>query len=134
VTVYLDASALLKRYIDEPDSARFNDVIDSDDRRLTCRIAWVEVWRNLGQRLSPHDARAARVSFRLDWARLAIVELDEVLAEDAGRLSDLTGCRSLDAVHLAAMARAGPSGISLVTADLRQAQAARSLGWMVLGA
>jgi hypothetical protein len=38
------------------------------------------------------------------------------------------------ALHLAALQRGGPSGIALVTADLRQAQAARALGWTVLGA
>ena len=134
MTLYLDSSAMLKRYVDEPDSDRFNDILGADHRRLTSRIAWVEVWRNLGARLNHDHARAARQAFRADWRRLGVVEMDAVLAEEAGRLADLTRCRSLDAIHLAAMARAGPDGISLVTADLRQAQAARSLGWTVLGA
>ena len=43
MTLYLDSSALLKRYIDEPDSDRFGDVLDSDPTWLTCRITWVEV-------------------------------------------------------------------------------------------
>jgi predicted nucleic acid-binding protein len=134
MTLYLDTSALLKRYIDEPDSSSFTDVLGSDENWLTCRITWVEVWRNLGRRLTGADALAARNAFRIDWDRLAVVEIDAVLAEDAGRLADLSGVRSLDAVHLAAVQRSGPAGISLVTADLRQAQAARSFGWVVLGA
>lgn len=134
MTLYLDSSALLKRYVDEPDSDRYNDILGSDETWLTCRIAWVEVWRNLGRRLTGTDVAGVRDAFRADWARLAVVEIDSVLAENAGRLADLTGSRSLDAVHLAAMQRAGPAGITLVTVDLRQAQAARSIGWVVLGA
>ena len=131
---FIDSSALLKRYIDEPDSPHFATVLSSDENWLTCRITWVEVWRNLGRRLAGTDALAARNAFRTDWDRLAVVEIDSVLTEDAGRLADLSGARSLDAVHLAALQRAGPTGISLVTADLRQAQAARLFGWVVLGA
>jgi predicted nucleic acid-binding protein len=134
MTLYLDSSALLKRYVDEPDSSHFATVLGSDQNWLTCRITWVEVWRNLGRRLTGADAPAARHAFRTDWDRLAVVEIDSVLSEDAGRLADLSGARSVDALHLAALQRAGPVGITLVTADLRQAQTARSFGWVVLGA
>ncbi len=134
MTLYLDSSALLKRYIAEPDSAGYESLLGSDDRWLTCRVTWVEVWRNLGRRLLGTDAPAARKAFQLDWRSIAVVEVDAMLAETAGRIADITGSRSLDALHLAAVDRVGPSGVSIVTADLRQAQAARSLGWSVLGA
>lgn len=52
MTLYLDSSALLKRYIDEPDSDHFDDILRSDPDWLTCRVTWVEVWRNLGRRLT----------------------------------------------------------------------------------
>lgn len=133
MSIYLDSSALLKRYIDEGDSDDFNALFDSDDSRLTCRITWVEVWRNLGRRLTPSEAQAARAAFKEDWRALAIVEIDELLCQRAASLAGLTGARSLDALHLASISRAGPAGISLVTADLRQAQAARSQGWSVAG-
>ena len=134
MSLYLDSSAVLKRYIDEHDSSRYNAIFASDTIWLTCRITWVEVWRNVGRRLPPSEATVARGALRADWQRLTVVEVDANLAEDAGRLADLTGSRSLDALHLAALERVGPAGIALVTADLRQAQAARALGWAVLGA
>lgn len=134
MSLYLDSSAVLKRYIDEHDSSRYNAIFASDTMWLTCRITWVEVWRNVGRRLPPSEATVARGALRADWQHLTVVEVDADLAEDAGRLADLTGSRSLDALHLAALERVGPAGIALVTADLRQAQAARALGWAVLGA
>ena len=134
MSLYLDSSALLKRYIDEPDSQHYNTLLESEEAWLTSRITWTEIWRDLGRRLSSADTLTARAAFRVDWARLAVVEVDAVLAEEAGRLADLTGARSLDALHLASVQRAGPAGITLVSADLRQAQAARSMGWAVLGA
>jgi predicted nucleic acid-binding protein len=76
---------------------------------------------------------AVQSAFRTDWEHLALVEVDDVLCRDAGDIGAVTGARSLDAMHLAALQRAGPQGITLVTADLRQAQAGRSLGFEVLG-
>jgi uncharacterized protein len=134
VTLYLDSSAFLKRYVDEPGSDRFVELIASDTSWLTCSLTWVEVWRNLRRRLPPDASLAARRAFTEDWDHLAVVEVDAHLARDAGALADVTGARSLAALHLAALRRAGQHGISLVTADLRQAQAARSLGMVVLGA
>jgi predicted nucleic acid-binding protein len=79
--LYLDSSALLKRYVDEPDSDRFTALAESDVRWLTCRLTWVEVWRNLGRRLPTDAARSSKEAFKLDWGHLTIVEIDATLAE-----------------------------------------------------
>jgi uncharacterized protein len=134
VTLYLDTSALLKRYVEEPDSERFLALIDSDVAWLTCRITRVEVWRNVSRHLRGGAARRAKDAFGLDWRRFGIVEVDDVLCRDAGEVAEQTGARSLDALHLASIRRAGSAGIALVTADIRQAQAARVMGIEVLGA
>jgi uncharacterized protein len=134
VTLYVDTSALLKRYIDEDDSDRFAELLASDIVWLTSRLTWIETWRNLGRRLDTTAARAAREAFGADWAHFTVVEVDDALCRDAGQVADATGARSLDALHLAALRRVGPTGITLLTADLRQAQAARSLGLDVVGA
>lgn len=76
----------------------------------------------------------AREQFERDWSMIEIVEIDGELCERAADLAEVTGVRALDAVHLAAAHRAGAPRVSFATFDLRQAQAARSLGWMVLGA
>jgi len=42
--------------------------------------------------------------------------------------------RTLDALHLAAVQRAGGPAVAYLTFDVRQAEAARALGLTVLGA
>jgi uncharacterized protein len=134
VSLYVDSSALLKRYVEEPDSERFEEALLSDPNWVTARVTVVEVRRNLIYRLRGREAADARTQFERDWRRFHVVELDEMTCDRAAELAELTGVRSLDALHLAAMQRIGAGALPLLTADIRQAQAARSLGWTVLGA
>ena len=52
--------------------------------------------------------------------------------EEAARIAEQTGCRSLDALHLACATRAGPA-TTVLTFEVRQAQAVRSIGLQVIG-
>lgn len=70
----------------------------------------------------------------MDWAVTSIVELDGGVCERAAELAEAMGVRALDALHLASAELLGASGYSFVTFDRRLADAARSLGWTVLGA
>ncbi len=71
-------------------------------------------------------------AFLEDIAAFGIVELDGVTCEAAADIAELTGARTLDALHLAAARRIGGAAVPFVTFDLRQAQAARILGLAVL--
>lgn len=133
MSLYLDSSAFLKRYIDEDDSQTFHDLLVADPTWISARLTHVEVRRNLARLLSGQDLVSAREQFREDWDRCHVVELDRVLCTAAAEIAELTLVRSLDALHLAAIQRTGPGVLPLVTADRRQAQAARALGWTVLG-
>ena len=101
MSLYVDSSALLKRYVDEPDSDEAEALLRSDSTLLT--------------------------------ARHAIVELDRVTCDAAADIAEITGVRTVDALHLAAARRAGGSGVPFLTYDVRQAQAARGLGFTVVG-
>jgi len=90
------------------------------------------VRRNLARLL--REGPAAASDFAADAARLEIIELDAETCERAATIAEVTGAKTLDAMHLAAAQRAGGPEISFVTFDLRQAQAARTLGFTVLGA
>ena len=84
--------------------------------------------------LDETDAAAARSAFTQDLRVFSIVELDEVTCETAAAIAEMTRVRTLDALHLAAAQRVGGSAVPFLTFDLRQAQAARTLGLIVLGA
>jgi predicted nucleic acid-binding protein len=52
----------------------------------------------------------------------------------AAAIAELTGARTLDALHLAAAQRVGGPAVPFLTFDVRQARAARGLGLTVVGA
>lgn len=132
MTMYVDSSALLKRYVDEHDSVAAVGLMATDPVLVTSRLAEVEVRRNLSRLLEGEDLIAARRQFHLDLDVFALVALDAVTCNEAARIAEQTLCRSLDALHLAAACRAG-ARTTVLTFDQRQAQAARSLGLAVIG-
>jgi len=133
MSLYADSSALLKRYVEEPDSAAADEALQADTI-VTGRHTIVEVRRNLARLLEGRDLEVARDSFRRDLDAIAIVELDAETCELAAELAEVTGARTLDALHLAAARRVGGTELPFLTFDVRQAQAARALGFAVLGA
>ena len=134
MTLYIDASAFLKLYFDEPDSpARRGD---------PHRRPRVGDGTTHGGRGPPESrARAAgrrvaggpRRQFDRDWLTVSVVEPTDNVCEAAAEIAEVTGARTLDALHLGAAREAGGGALPFVTFDLRQAQIARSLGWIVLG-
>jgi predicted nucleic acid-binding protein len=131
---YVDSSALVKRYVAEPDSNQSNSLLDADQDWLTAAISEVEVRRVLAIRLEGVALADARAAFLRDWERTAVVSLDATTLGQAAALAEATRVRSLDAIHLAALSRAGSRSTRMVTFDIRLAAAARSLGWAVVGA
>jgi hypothetical protein len=132
VTTYVDSSALLKRYVAEADSAVADDLLAADDTLVTARHTVVEVRRNLARLLAEEDLASARAAFMADLGALSVVELDADTCGMAASIAEASGVRTLDALHLAAAQRVAEPGMRFVTCDLRQAQAARSLGLEVV--
>lgn len=133
MTLYLDSSALLKRYVDEPDSHAARAVLESDPDWVTGRHTSIEVRRNLVKRLTSSEASEALRYFALDWDSLVVVELDSPTCELAASIAEATGARTLDALHLGAAQRVGGGSVPFVTYDGALGAVARSLGWTVLG-
>lgn len=133
MTLYADSSALLKRYVEEHDSDRANELLAADAELVTGRHTIAEVRRNLAQLLPATAAAAARRAFADDLASFSLVEIDAATCELAASIAEQTGVRSLDALHLGAARRLGTS-LTFVTFDARQAHAARALGFAVAGA
>lgn len=134
MSTYVDSSALLKRYVDEADSEAADALLRAGGALLTARHTVVEVRRNLGRLLSGRDLATARAAFADDLRSISIIELDAATCESAATIAETTGVRTLDALHLAAAQRISAPGVGFLTFDVRQAQAARSLGLTVVTA
>lgn len=134
MTLYVDSSALAKRYVDEPDSELVERLLLSDPDWLTANHTYVEVLLALARRLEERDLPSARDAFEDDWARLLVVALDHDICRRAATIGMETGTGTLDALHLAAAQRAGGRQLRFLTFDLRLAHAARELGFTVIDA
>lgn len=133
MSLYVDSSALAKRYVDEPRRHEAELVLVGDPVWLTAMHTFVEVSLILGRRLNGEPLRVARLAFKNDWARSLVIDLDQALCDRAAVLGGVAATRALDALHLAAAERAGGRSIPIVTFDVRLARAARSLGFAVIG-
>lgn len=133
MSLYVDTSALVKRYVDEAESDDCDAILRSDPVVVTARHSYVEVQRTLARVLHGRDLAAMLDVFVTDWRYFAVVELDDETCRRAAEIAVALGVRTLDALHLGAAQRVGGAALPFLTYDLRQAQAARSLGWTVLG-
>lgn len=134
MTLYVDSSALAKRYVSEVDSDVAEALLLSDPEWLTANHTYIEVMLALARRLEERDAASASDAFEAEWARVLVVRLDHEVCHRAASIGVATGTRTLDALHLAAAERAGGSAIRFLTFDARLAVAARSIGFTVVGA
>ncbi len=134
MTLYVDSSAFLKRYVDEPDSELAEELLLADPNWVTAAHTEVEVRRNLARLLRGPALAEARQHFEQDWARTTVIALDPSTCRRAVEMSETTLSRSLDALHLAAAERvlAAPNGLRVITFDLRFSAAARGLGLAVV--
>ena len=104
--VYLDASALVKRYVAEIGSVEVDGLIARADAVGTSVISRAEVAAALGKAartgtLSRDEAQAALQVFYTQWPDLVRLQLTEVVLAQAGALAWDHGLRGYDAVHLA---------------------------------
>lgn len=132
MTLYVDSSALLKRYVDEHDSETADELMRSDPVIVTSRLTEVEVRRNLTRLLDGEHLDQQRQALSIDLDAFALVTLDATTMNAAARIAEHTLCRSRDSIHLGAAQRAGLA-TTLLTFDTRQARAAREIGLTVVG-
>lgn len=133
MTLYVDSSALLKLYVDEEDSARAAELVGADPALVTSWVTVVECRRNIARLLEGTALASALDAFERDLDSFALVVAGEMVCRAAARIGEVLGVRSLDAIHLASAQQLQITAMPFLTFDLRQAQAARSLGFTVLG-
>ncbi|MEP7336099.1 MAG: type II toxin-antitoxin system VapC family toxin [Actinomycetota bacterium] len=127
VRVYVDASALVKLVVDEPESVALRRFVESSRPRLaTSELAIVELLRAVRVAGSGADG-IRRAREELDATEL--LDVDRELLETAVSWTSAR-VRSLDAIHLASALRIGAR--EMLVYDRRLAEAAEAAGLEVL--
>jgi uncharacterized protein len=136
VIVYLDASALVKRYVDETDSEAVHALVAGATAVSTVTISGAEVPAAIAKAarmaaLTRAGAEAALRAFQADWDYLIRLQVTEALVRRAASLAWEQALRGFDAVHLAAAllwAEATDEPVHLATFDLQLWHAAHASG------
>ena len=105
--LYLDASALVKRYVVEPGSTEVNGAIAGAEITGTALISRAEVAAALAKAvridaLTDDEALAGLQVFRNEWPDLVRIQVTELVVSRADSFAWEYGLRGYDAIHLAA--------------------------------
>jgi predicted nucleic acid-binding protein len=105
--LYLDSSALVKRYIAEEESASVENAIALANVHCTAAITQAEVVAALSRairvgKLTLPAAQGALRSFRLQWRDFVRLPVSDQVCDLAADYAWQFGLRGYDAVHLAA--------------------------------
>jgi len=132
--LFLDTSALVKRYVEEEGTEFVIRRMDEDSEWVVSSIARSETQITLCRLgLDPERITDLQQRLREDWERCHVVPLDPACLERAAGIGCRYQVRTLDALHLAAADRL-PRPLVMLTFDRRQADAARSMALVVEGA
>jgi uncharacterized protein len=124
--LFCDTSALLKLYVNEPDSGLVFDRLGSSEGVAVSRIAWASAHSALARRAreEPRDIvvlESAKQALRIDWQGYLVIEVTQALVELAGEYAEVSALRGYDSVQLA-------SASQTAKFDLRLNKAAAALG------
>ena len=103
---YLDSSALVKLYIQEPGSSEVRALINEARIVATSRVACIEVRAGFARKLREggllqEEHSQVVENFKEDWEKYFVVEVSEDVARLGGRLVEKHPLRGFDAIHLA---------------------------------
>ena len=133
---YLDTSALVKRYVDEPGRRDVQRLLRQNDC-VTSALLPVELRSALRRRVAERTLDSSRVSEILkrvaaDRAYWTVVEVGTEVLSGAEALVSFHPLRTLDAIHVASAqlfaSRLSIADLLFVSADKRQTEAATAIG------
>ena len=76
MTSFIDSSALVKRYVDEPDSEFANSLMIADKVIATSWLTVVEIRRTLSRLFTGNDLSRARQAAHDDFDAMALIQPD----------------------------------------------------------
>lgn len=134
MSLYVDTSALVRRYLHDRHRPMVLDAMESDEP--WCASALVRTEAQLALHRASVSARQQSALWRAlrdEWEAFWVVPLDDRCMARAVEIGATFGVRIVDAVHLAAADRL-PAPVRYLTFDRQQIPAADALGFEVLSA
>jgi len=132
MTVALDTSALVRRYVRAPGRELVNEALAADPVWAASALARSESQLALHRIAAhPRQARALWSALRDDWEAVVVVPVDDRCLARAVEIGATYAVRTVDAIHLAAADRL-PRPVRWVTFDRQQIPAATALGLEVV--
>ncbi|MEY4031661.1 MAG: hypothetical protein RL573_573, partial [Actinomycetota bacterium] len=98
---YVDSSVVISAF-DLLDARQSDDLISGEQPLFTSMLVYVEVIRNLARLESFSGSQSVEEEFENLFARMSIIEIDDLVWSRAADVARASGVKSLDAVHLAA--------------------------------
>lgn len=127
MTLYIDASAFVKRYAkDEVHHEECLQTMDAHELWVSSRLTSIEAPRGIAR--ASHSSAAALSEFDADALELAYIDIDQGVVAVARAIALETGIKTLDAIHIASAKQLPVDDLEFLTYDDRQANAAQSLG------
>ena len=127
MTLALDTSALLARYVTGPGRATVLDAMAVDANWCASSLALTEALMLVDRLTDPGQAVTLRRALRDEWDCFTVVPVDQVCLDRASDLGREHPLRTTDAIHLAAAYRL-PRPTTFVTFDAHQIPVALALG------
>ncbi len=132
MTLAIDTSALLRRYVRTAGHGLVTEVMDEHDQWCASALARAETLQAMHQvAVTPGQHEHLWNALRSDWERFHVVPVDDRCLARAVEIGAAFRVRSVDAIHLAAADRLPPP-VRFLTFDRRQIPAAAGLGFEVL--
>jgi len=132
---YVESSVLLAALLEHDQAARAQ--LRAPGRRVTSALTFAEGARALVRarvagRITPAQERAARRALQTFERRCGVIPVTDGVLARVGRPFPVEPIRTLDALHLATAELLGaPQRVTIITRDVRVAENARALGYML---
>ncbi|HEX2850352.1 MAG TPA: type II toxin-antitoxin system VapC family toxin [Acidimicrobiales bacterium] len=132
MTLFVDTSALVRRYVDEPGRNLVVETMASEPTWVASALTRTEAMMTLHHlSVSAHQQSRLWGGFRDDWDAFVVVPVDQRCLVRAAELGSHYAVRVADAIQLAAADRL-PRPVRYLTFDRRQIPAAAALGFEVV--
>lgn len=132
MTIALDTTALLARYLDGPFRPVIVGAMNADHDWCASALALSEALMLIEQiGDDPRRADRLRQAVRDDWERVHVVPVDQRCLDRAAELGRTQPLRTVDALHLSAADRL-PRPVRFATFDPAQIPVAMALGFEVI--